>query len=270
MSNTIQMRSYSSHKAALLQQRPSDIIEAAEAVVDTPDALRRRIVQVVYDSGQSRLLDTSVINAGSKGFTLDVVPTSGTQMCLLNISQQTTSPDLLVNVDEFVAHQGSWSRWADETRKLLQRAAASTQRPSMAAAHLRVDRLATLQAAFGFTTQELAQVLGISRQQLYKWLNAAKEVKLNEASRGRLAVIERIAKVWTLRSTMPLCLVSREPIADDGTVFEMLSANVVDEATIVSAFDELVVKLQSKSKTRSQRLRDAGFTRRVSTLPSDE
>lgn len=270
MSNTIQTRSYPSQKAALLQQRPSDIIEAAEAIVDTQDALRPRIVQVIYDSGQSRLLDTSVINTGSGRFTRDVVLTSGTQVCLLNNSQQTTSPDLLVNVDEFVAHQGSWSRWADEARKLLQRAATGTQRPSMATAHLRVDRLATLQAAFGFTTQELAQVLGISRQQLYKWLNAAKEVKLNEASRERLAVIERIAKAWASHSTMPLGLVSREPIADDGTVFGMLSANVVDEATIVRAFDGLAVKLQSKPKTRSQRLRDAGFTRRVSTLPSDE
>lgn len=269
MNNTIQTRSYSSHEAVLLQQRPSDIIEAAETVVDTPETLNQHVVQIIYGGGQSRVLNSSVISAG-RGKTLpEVVLTASAKVYLLSLSRPTTSPDSLVDSEEFVAQDG-WTRWVAETKGLLQRAAASVRRSPTAAAHLRMNRLAVLQTAFGFTTQDLAEVLGISRQQLYKWLDVTKEVKLNEASRVRLTAIERVAKAWTMRSATPLGSVSREPVANERTVFEMLTANVVDEAIIVGALDELVVKLQSKPKTRSQRLRDAGFTRRVSTLPSDE
>jgi hypothetical protein len=50
----------------------------------------------------------------------------------------------------------------------------------------------------------------------------------------------------------------------------MMSADVIDETLIVGSFDELATKLQTKPKTRSQRLREAGFTRRTSSLPLDD
>jgi hypothetical protein len=52
----------------------------------------------------------------------------------------------------------------------------------------------------------------------------------------------------------------------------LLSAEVISEAAVIAGFDELVGKLQEKPKSRSQRLREAGFTRRpsVRSLPSDE
>ena len=118
----------------------------------------------------------------------------------------------------------------------------------------------------------LAQALGLSRPGLYKWLDASSDVKLQGASRERLAAVERIAKQWRERSTAPLSSVSNEPLADGRTVLAMMVADQVDEAAVVGAFDELLGKLAGKPKTRSQKLAEAGFKRRptAKSLPSDE
>ena len=119
---------------------------------------------------------------------------------------------------------------------------------------------------------DFAQVLGLSRPDLYKWLDASKDMKLHEANRERLAVVERIARHWRERSAAPLRSVVNEPLAGGQTALSMMVADAIDEAAIVGAFDELAVKLRSKPKSRSQKLADAGFTRRPSAraLPTDE
>ena len=55
-------------------------------------------------------------------------------------------------------------------------------------------------------------------------------------------------------------------------MLSMMIAQTIDEVAVVSTFDEIVAKLQGKPKSRSQRLAEAGFTRRPSAraLPSDE
>ena len=97
-------------------------------------------------------------------------------------------------------------------------------------------------------------------------------MKLQGASRERLAAVERIAKQWRERTTAPLSSVSNEPLSDGRTVLAMMVADQVDEAAVVGAFDELLAKLAGKPKTRSQKLAEAGFKRRPSakSLPSDE
>lgn len=267
MSNTIQACYHTAREAALLQQQPSDIIKAAENAVGGLVALN--LPTVVYQGGQPHLLNASVFGVGGAGSVIAKVLTAGTKAFLSVYSWPTTSPELLMDLDELHA-ENSWSRWAGKTKEAFQKAVSKERRPLTAAARFRVERLTVLQAAFGFTTQDLAAILGISRQQLYKWLDAASDVQLQEASRTRLSTVERIAEKWTSRSMAPLSSVSREALAGGSTVFTMLSADIIDEAVIVIAFNELVGKLQTKPKSRSQRLREAGFTRRVSSLPSDE
>ena len=135
-----------------------------------------------------------------------------------------------------------------------------------------MDRLAAIQAALGFTTQDLAAVLGLSRPQLYRWLDAADDVRMQDAKRQRLAAVERVAKAWQERSPAPLRSVAYEPLANGSTLFALLSSDAIDEAALRAAFDELNAKLQAQPKTLSQRLADAGFKRRPSirSLPSDE
>ncbi|MDD2768393.1 MAG: helix-turn-helix transcriptional regulator [Methylococcus sp.] len=270
MSDTIKMHHYPTRQAALLQQRPSDIISAAENTVNTFGVAHFGTGQVVCNGDQTQTGAASVVSPRNAGKAFGkVLTTAGTMAYVLSVSLPTTTPELFVVPDE-TQDENIWSHWAGQTKEALQKAASKERRPSTATARFRVERLAALQATFGFTTQDLASVLGISRPQLYKWLDAANDIRLQEASRVRLSTVERIAREWTLRSKAPLSAVSREALIGGGTIFDMMSAVVIDEAAIVSGFDELVAKLQTKPKTRSQRLREAGFTRRASSLPSDE
>jgi transposase-like protein len=269
VSNTIQTRHYTTREAALLQQRPSEIVSAAERAVDTFEVFHPGMVQVVYDEGHAQGLNESVFGLRNLGNNFAKVLTARTKVSVLSVSWPTTSPVLIVDPDEFQA-ENIWSRWAGQTKEALHKAGLKERRPSTAAARFREERLAVVQAAFGFTTQDLASVLGISRQQLYKWLDSANDIQLQEASRVRLSTVECIAREWTLRSKVPLSSVSRELLIGGSTIFAMMSADVIDEAVVVSSFDELVAKIQAKPKTRSQHLREAGFTRRASSLPSDE
>lgn len=261
MSDTIQMRQYTARQAVLLQKRPSALVRAAENVIDVLDDPYQRPSQVVY--AHPSIKSENMVATSGAGH--------GMAVTLLNTALPTTSPELLEDLEEFPV-DSSWTRWAGQVKEALRKAASKERRQTTAAAHLRTERLAVLQAAFGFTIQDLAAVLGVTRPQIYKWLDAANDIKLQEASRARLATAERIAKEWTSRCAAPLSGVSREPLNAGGTVFAMLSADAIDEAGVIAAFNELVAKLQEKPKSRSQRLREAGFTRRPSirSLPSDE
>lgn len=272
MSDTIQARHYTAKQAVLWQHRPTDIIEAANSVTHPAlEAHDHFLVHVNYSRASLHGGDVRIVGAGAAGQHFAASLTAGARVFVQTTTCSTTAPELLVELDEFQG-ANSWSRWAGEAKKALQKAASHVSRPTTAAARWRVERLSSLQAAFGFTIQDVAAVLGITRPQLYKWLDAANEIKLQEASRTRLATVERIAKEWLSRSPVPLGALSKEPLKAGGTVFELLSAVAISEGTVIGALDELVGKLEERPKTRSQRLREAGFTRRpsVRSLPADE
>jgi len=272
VSNTIQGRHYTARQAALLQRRPYDIIKAADSIEDVVEDHEPFMVQFNYSSTTLSGTHANLVGAGVQGRVLKTPLTAGTKVVVLNTSWSTTAPELIVDLDEYQA-DNSWSRWASQANEALKKAASAAPRQTTAAARWRVERLSALQAAFGFTIQNLAAVLGITRPQLYKWLDAANDIKLQETSRARLATVERIAKEWAARSSAPLSSVSKEPLAAGASsVFDLLSVDVIDDGRVIAAFDELVGKLQEKPKSRSQRLREAGFTRRpsVRSLPSDE
>lgn len=141
-----------------------------------------------------------------------------------------------------------------------------------AAASVRVDRLATIQTSLGFPLQTLARVLGISRPNLYKWLDASRNISLQAETRGRLAAIEKIAALWRRRTNMPLSLVMNDPLSTGKTALELLTNHDLDEEVVADAFDELVEKVSGRPRTRSERRAEAGFKRRKShrALPREE
>lgn len=255
MSDTIEARFYNAQRATLLQRRPSTIIDAAES-------FHPAVPMQFYGGGETHLIGSNRIGTKLTGArTVLIVDTD----VLLATSAIPT-----VTVEDF--DTDSWSRWSKASKEAFQKAAAVAKAAPSAAARLRVERLAALQAALGLSTSNLAQALGLSRPGLYKWLDASSDVKLQGANRERLAAVERIAKQWRERSTAPLSSVSNEPLADGRTVLAMMVADQFDEAAVVGAFDELLAKLAGKPKTRSQKLAEAGFKRRPSakSLPSDE
>jgi hypothetical protein len=128
-----------------------------------------------------------------------------------------------------------------------------------------------IQAVLGLSVPDFAQILGLSRSDLYEWLDASKDMKLHEASWERLAVVERIAMHWRERTAAALRSVVNEPLAGGRTALSMMVADAIHEAAIVGALDELAGKLRGKPKSRCQKLADAGFTPRPSAraLPTD-
>ena len=255
MSDTIEARFYNAQRATLLQRRPSTIINAAES-------FHPAVPMQFYGGGETQLIGS--YRMGTKLTGARTVLIVDTDVLLA------TSAIPTVTVEDFDAD--SWSRWSKASKEAFQKAASAAKATPSAAARLRVERLAALQAALGLSTSNLAQALGLSRPGLYKWLDATSDVKLQGASRERLAAVESIAKQWRERSTAPLSSVSNEPLSDGRTVLAMMVADQVDEAAVVGAFDELLAKLAGKPKTRSQKLAEAGFKRRPSakSLPSDE
>ena len=256
MSGTIEARFYNAQRATLLQRRPSTIIDAAES-------FHPAVPMQFYGGGEMHLIGS---------YRMGTKPT-GAARTVLNVSTDVllaTSAIPTVRVEDFDAE--SWSRWSTASRDAFQKATTAAKEVPSAAARLRVERLTALQAALGLSTSELAQALGLSRPGLYKWLDTSSDVKLQGASRERLAAVERIAKQWRERSTAPLSSVSNAPLADGRTVFAMMIVDQVDEAAVVGAFDELLAMLARKPKSRSQRLAESGFKRRPSakSLPSDE
>ncbi len=271
VSATIQMHHYTAHQPKLVQQRMDYLSEAAENAVDVLAGAYARAVNLLAQGGSAGGFNANIIDSGSSGRGLKTAFLANTKVLLLNVPRPTTAPEQLVDLDEYKAEDG-WTRWTGQANEALQNAASTVRRQTTAVAIWRVERLSSLQAAFGFTIQDLAAILGITRPQLYKWLDAANSIKLQEASRARMATVERIAREWSSRTKVPLSSLSKETLAAGGTVFALMSAEVIDDRLVIGAFDELIAKIHEEPKSRSQLLREAGFARRpsVHSLPSDE
>lgn len=136
------------------------------------------------------------------------------------------------------------------------------------ASQLRAERLAAIQSSLGVPIQDLAKLLNISRPQLYKWLDASKALQMQAASRQRLDQVEELAEHWRSLSPQPLW-----PLLRNGhePLLESLYIAQPDIAVIKGRMTETAQRLSQAPKSRSQLLREAGFTARPSSraLPSD-
>lgn len=136
----------------------------------------------------------------------------------------------------------------------------------------RVERLMALQTVLGFSMQALADVLSISRAQLYKWMDRRNDISLQDASRKRLEAIEMLASHWRTLSKRPLDKAAKEPLAGGGTLLGMMSAIDLNVPQIKWEMTQRAGELTAAGRSESQRLSDAGYKRRPShrSLPSDE
>lgn len=268
MSHTIQC----SPQARLFQQKPSSLINAIEShefinIDQQPSGFHRGGL-VLSSAPRSADAVRSFVTGSITGAVVligAIYPTGG-----LTITDDEEAGR--INPEWISSDASTWARWVGTTKSLLQRHELKSKPIPSAAAMLRVERLTRLQAVLGIPMQAMASALGITRQGLYKWLDATKEITLQEASRQRLAAVEHLAKLWSERSRAPLASVIHEPVKDGRTVLQMLADANLDEDAISSVFDELAKGLQGKPKSLSQRMAEAGFKRRSSAkaLPADE
>lgn len=135
----------------------------------------------------------------------------------------------------------------------------------------RSSRLAVIQGALGLTTQQLADVLRISRAQLYKWMDPDRSLALQSQSRRRFRAIEQLARRWGEQSRAVLGQFAIEPLGSGHTVLDLLKSETLDITAIYAAFDELLSRMTTRSSSLSERLRARGFASRFkTTLPPDE
>jgi len=185
-------------------------------------------------------------------------------------------PDHVAGVSTVIAEREAPSHtstpssffWWDARLEATSRREAKAARPGF----LRAQRLSRIQAAFGFPMAELAAVLRVSRQMLYRWFDPTQDIRLQDLSRSRIDLMERIAVAWSMRSRASMRNLAHEPLAGGGTLLQLLSAADIDETIVVRALDVVVRAAAGKAKSPTQRLIDAGVRRRASTraLPDDE
>jgi hypothetical protein len=250
VSEIIQPRRCAAREAALRQRRPGAIIDEAERLAAASNQFVAVWVPELQSSGIVKIGGLVAVFSGGM--------TAATRCAPVQTSWSTTA---LEEVDDLLVDAAgtTWTHWAESTRKAFLDAAAKTAdknaKPQtreaqdlQAEAQRRVQRLVAIQAALGLTMQDLAVALNLSRPQLYKWMDPSQDVRLQETKRRRLDTVERIAKAWQARSAAPLRAVAHEPLANGRTVFELLAADAIDEATVNAAFDELTAKLQGAAQ----------------------
>jgi DNA-binding transcriptional regulator YiaG len=267
VNETIDVRRQRAVQASWIQQRPSAFIEAVESRQFTG---AYPYSTTLYIGG--RITDFDMVDAG----TIATVTASMAGGAATLTKANFTSAGLAIVNDE-----RNEMNWSVPAKALFQHTAdarpaqdieSHAKSAKSAGATLRVARLAGIQASFGLTAKALAEVLRITRPNLYKWLDASKDITPQGANRQRLNTIERLAKMWRERSDAPLSSVAHEPLGEGHTVLDMLTEEGLNEDTVATAFDALVEKLQGKPKTLSQRMAEAGFKRRPTyrSLPRDE
>jgi hypothetical protein len=274
LSDTIQARHQAARNASLFQQQPSALIDAVES---REFDLALRQTGAIQSAGAIRtIIDARSIPPLVIGLTGAL---AGTVM-LVDYDYPTGGPAVIehetgvhrIKPEWASTTENTWVRWAETTKNLLRLAEPDLEPASSAAARLRVDRLAAIQASFGLPTQTIAEALGVSRQALYKWLDASKDIAMQGASRARFDTVEGLARAWRDRSVAPLSRAAHVPLDGGQTVIELLKAAVIDKAAVLAAFDELAAKLVGQPKSLSQKMVEAGFARRSArrSVPDDE
>ena len=263
MSATIEVRNYRIRDTSMFQHRPSSLIKTDERD-ERPGPIR--FAGIVPNT--NRMIDVSRAGIGAIGAIV-----TGCVGTILVIDNNPPTGGRAAIHHELLGAIGTsshsvpssaynWTKRAETTKEWPRKTEVDLKPADSAFAKLRVERLASIQAALGVSSQALAEILRISRQGLYKWLDGSKDVTLQEANRLRVASVERIAKRWREQSVAPLNTVIHETLISGRTLFEILTDEEVDEVRVGDTFSELLDKLNRKPKSLSQKMVEAGFTRR--------
>lgn len=271
----VQARRYSAQDAALLQRTVRAVMSTGGGQMQVGYASDIDLDDVARDSF-AKWATRNMLTMAPTGYISTGAISPAHALALAEVHAATGAT--MSTHAKYACEPGSLSYWTQLVNEPARTYAAPANGKSepekleTAAATLRVARLVELQAILGLSTSDLADALGITRQGLYKWLDATKEQKLQGANRARLALIERVAKKWRDHSSAPLSKVVHEPLAAGGTTLERFTAEAIDEASFDAVFDELRAKLAAEPLSRSQKLAAAGFKRRPSlrSTPDDD
>lgn len=154
-----------------------------------------------------------------------------------------------------------------DARAIVAREWAPTEELHRSNAALRISRLVTIKAAFGFSNSDLARICRVSRPQLYKWLSDEQTLELTAPNWGRIGKLETLAKYWNSVSPRPLERFADVRIGQKMTIIDFLSAAKLDDSAVRDAMNRLASATAELPLSREAKMRQAGLT--PSDLPGN-
>jgi predicted DNA-binding transcriptional regulator AlpA len=110
-----------------------------------------------------------------------------------------------------------------------------------------------IQDSLSLSVTQIAEILGISRPTIYRWLRDEVEWPRDGRVAARLQNLSRLGKVWRGRSTQPLGRLVEVPVTSaNQRLFDLLIAPVWAE----TAIDEALVKLADRANQRFEQRRE--------------
>ena len=118
--------------------------------------------------------------------------------------------------------------------------------------------LTKIQAAFGVSTRDLANILGVQRQTIYAWNREENTPK--EHNITRLQELDRKADDWNKLSSHPAKSAMKVKLHDKKSLFDLLTAEVLDHHKItkaMSAVAQLVNEYFERLNRRAEKISES-------------
>ena len=113
------------------------------------------------------------------------------------------------------------------------------------------DILTKIQAAFGVSTRDLADILRVQRQTIYAWNR--EENTPNEQNIARLQELDRKADDWNKLSPYPAKSFIKAKIYDEKSLFDLLTDDFLDHRKITTAMPEVAKRVNDYFERLNQR-----------------
>jgi hypothetical protein len=111
------------------------------------------------------------------------------------------------------------------------------------------EKLAGIRRYLSLNVSNLAKVLRVGRPTVYSWLRDDLTLRANHAR--RIDQVYRFARMWRALSNQPIGEFLVHPGSSGKTIFELLSAKSIDDATIRSTFAEIADAVNRRTRRAS-------------------
>ena len=115
------------------------------------------------------------------------------------------------------------------------------------------DIIASIRAAFGFTTKDLADVLQVKRQTIYAWIRGENEPSDDNSRRIRSAMA--FAEEWNRLSTLPAKKYLRIEFEKGTTLLEELCRETYDPDMVRHFMQQAAKLIREADEQRNQKIR---------------
>lgn len=108
------------------------------------------------------------------------------------------------------------------------------------------DLLLDIKSAFGLGIKQLAEILLVTRQIVYRWLDTETPIELQARNRERLTAMHALAQTWLRLSGKPLGKFGNTiRLTGKKTLFDLLRQDPLDSSLVIRAMIPLSEKIEN-------------------------